>query len=471
MANSSAFLNSTEANLSSGSTIVVKVSVDNGTTNAPTYVKESFTGETDNLTLVPPPCLYGGASPAMEFMETNAASPVATCFSSGLQAFTTLASFDGTDGELPDAAPVQATDGNLYGTTWNGGASDLGTVFKTTPAGTLTTLYNFCRQSGCADGANPVAGLVQAANGDFYGTTSYGGTTNKGTVFRITPSGTLTTLHSFCSLSGCTDGSLPYAGLVQATNGNLYGTTQGGGAHNGGTVFKVTPSGALTTLYSFCRESGCGDGDWPEAGLVQATNGDFYGTTYFGGAGGDGTVFKITPTGTPTTLYSFCSQGAHPVCTDGGMPTAGLVQAADGNFYGTTEYGGASACEYGCGTIFKITPNGTLTTLHSLCSQTNCTDGEYPFAGLVQATNGDLYGATTAGGANGGYGMVFGLYVGLAPFVGTQPTSGEVGAAVKILGTNLTGATSVTFNGAAAAFTVVSPSLITTTVRPPARSR
>jgi len=511
-------LNSTEANLSSGSTIVVKVSVDNGTTNAPTYVKESFTGETDNLTLVPPPCLYGGASPAMEFMETNAASPVATCFSSGLQAFTTLASFDGTDGELPDAAPVQATDGNLYGTTWNGGASDLGTVFKTTPAGTLTTLYNFCRQSGCADGANPVAGLVQAANGDFYGTTSYGGTTNKGTVFRITPSGTLTTLHSFCSLSGCTDGSLPYAGLVQATNGNLYGTTvnggatglgtifkitpagtlttlysfcaqsnctdgsypwaalvqatngylygttQGGGAHNGGTVFKVTPSGALTTLYSFCRESGCGDGDWPEAGLVQATNGDFYGTTYFGGAGGDGTVFKITPTGTPTTLYSFCSQGAHPVCTDGGMPTAGLVQAADGNFYGTTEYGGASACEYGCGTIFKITPNGTLTTLHSLCSQTNCTDGEYPFAGLVQATNGDLYGATTAGGANGGYGMVFGLYVGLAPFVGTQPTSGEVGAAVKILGTNLTGATSVTFNGAAAAFTVVSPSLITTTV-------
>ena len=564
----------TQANFSSGTTIVVKTSVDSGTTSAPSCVAESFTGETDNLTLVPPCCPYGGASPAIEFMESNAASPAATCFSSGLQAFTTLVSFNGTDGENPVAAPVQATDGNLYGTTWNGGTSDLGTVFKTTPAGALTTLYSFCSQGvypECADGDNPEAGLVQTTNGYLYGTTSGGGAHNGGTVFKITPSGALTTLYSFCAQSNCTDGSYPYAGLVQTTNGYLYGTTSGGGAHNGGTVFKITPSGALTTLYSFCAQSNCTDGSYPYAGLVQATNGYLYGTTSGGGAHNGGTVFKITPSGALTTPYSFCAQsnctdGSYPYaglvqatngylygttsgggahnggtvfkitpsgalttpysfcaqsnCTDGSYPYAGLVQATngylygttsgggahnrgtvfkitpsgalttlhsfcpesgcadgaapyvglvqgtDGNFYGITDYGGANACAYGvggCGTIFRITPSGTLTTLYTFCSQTNCTDGGYP-AGLVQATNGDLYGATTEDGTNRGYGTVFGLYVGLTPFVETQPTSGGVGATVKILGTSLTGATGVSFNGAAAVFTVVSPSLITTTV-------
>jgi uncharacterized repeat protein (TIGR03803 family) len=456
----------TQANFSSGTTIVVKTSVDSGTTSAPSCVAESFTGETDNLTLVPPCCPYGGASPAIEFMESNAASPAATCFSSGLQAFTTLVSFNGTDGENPVAAPVQATDGNLYGTTWNGGTSDLGTVFKTTPAGALTTLYSFCSQGvypECADGDNPEAGLVQTTNGYLYGTTSGGGAHNGGTVFKITPSGALTTLYSFCAQSNCTDGSYPYAGLVQAADGNLYGTTSGGGAHNGGTVFKITPSGALTTPYSFCAQSNCTDGSYPYAGLVQATNGYLYGTTSGGGAHNRGTVFKITPSGALTTLHSFCPESG---CADGAAPYVGLVQGTDGNFYGITDYGGANACAYGvggCGTIFRITPSGTLTTLYTFCSQTNCTDGGYP-AGLVQATNGDLYGATTEDGTNRGYGTVFGLYVGLTPFVETQPTSGGVGATVKILGTSLTGATGVSFNGAAAVFTVVSPSLITTTV-------
>jgi uncharacterized repeat protein (TIGR03803 family) len=430
------------------------------------------------------------------------------------QTFTTLHSFDFTDGFEPLAALVQGTNGNLYGTTLGGGASsacpgNCGTVFEITPNGTLTTLYSFCAQSGCTGGEKPNAALIQATNGSFYGTAREGGANNDGTVFRIAPSGTLTTLHSFDN----TDGDFPVAGLIQATNGNFYGTTEAGGAYGLGTVFKITPSGALTTLhsfdgadgeapvagvvegtdgnfygttsdggasgyagtafkitpsgtlttlYSFCSQSNCTDGFEPFAALVQATNGNFYGTTYAGGAnssacpGNCGTVFEITPNGTLTTLYSFCAQTG---CTDGGMPSAALIQATDGNFYGTASGGGSSGF---AGTLFKITSSGVLTTLYSFCSQSNCTDGASP-NGLVQATNGKFYGTTGVAGTNGD-GTVFSLSVGLGPFVETEPTGGEVGAGVKILGSNLTGATSVTFNGVTAAFKVVSGSLITTTV-------
>ena len=280
-------------------------------------------------------------------------------------------------------------------------------------------------------------------------------------VFKITPSGTLTTLYSFCSQSGCTDGSIPLAGLVQATDGDFYGTTDGGAGTcpppGCGTVFKITPSGTLTTLHSFNGT----DGYAPDAGLVQATDGDFYGTTEYGGTNGEygGTVFKITPGGTLTTLYRFCSQ-TH--CADGGDPSGGLVQAADGDLYGTTKYSGGGGGNFR-GTIFKMTPSGTLTTLYSFCSQTNCADGTAPQAGLVQDTNGDLYGTTSSGGENND-GTVFRLSVGLGPFVKPRPPFGKVGAAVKILGTNLTGAASVSFDGTAAVFTVVSGSEITTTV-------
>src|ERR1022692_367381 len=212
------------------------------------------------------------------------------------------------------------------------------------------------------------------------------------------------------------------------------------------------PAQTLTTLFSFDGTHG----QQPAGTLVQATNGDLYGTTYAGGANnGGGTVFKITPGGTLTTLYNFCSQTN---CTDGATPYAWLVQAANGDLYGTTYAGGANN---GGGTVFKITPGGTLTTLYSFCSQSGCTDGGSPYAGLVQDTNGDFYGTTADGG---GSGTVFRLSVGLGPFVKTQPPNGKVGAAVEILGTNLTGATSLSFNGTAAVFTVVSPTLITTTV-------
>ena len=176
----------------------------------------------------------------------------------------------------------------------------------------------------------------------------------------------------------------------------------------------------------------------------------------------NGTIFKITPNGALTTLYRFCSQSG---CTDGNSPYGALVQATNGDLYGATEIGGAN-CTFpytGCGTVFKITPSGTLTTLYSFCAQSGCPDGQQPATALIQATNGDLFGTASLGGADGD-GTVFSLSVGLGPFVETQTTSGKVGAAVKILGTDLTGATSVSFNGTAATFTVISPSLITTTV-------
>ena len=437
------------------------------------------------------------------------------------QTLTTLHSFDGTDGTYPSGL-IQATDGNIYGVTTVGGAycKGCGTVFNITLAGTLTTLHSFCSEPGCPDGQIP-NGMIQAANGEFYGTTTNGGTHgNNGTVFemplggtlttlhsmdpgsrypdrpliqaadgnfygdsqggtnfdgsiyKINPSGKLTTLYIFCSLSDCPDGDGPN-GLIQATDGNFYGTTAFGGANSSscglgcGTVFKITPGGTLTTLYSFCSQTNCTDGDYPFEGLIQANDGNFYGTTHEGGIvtsncdTGCGTIFKITPRGTLTTLYSFCSQTN---CTDGYLPTGVLVQGTDGNIYGTTTAGGAStgSCGDGCGTVFQITPGGTLATLYSFCSLTKCADGSQAGA-LMQDTNGVFYGTSVVGGAKND-GTVFSLSVGLGPFVALQTTSGPVGAAVAILGNDLTGSTRVSFNGAPAMFTVVSATEITTTV-------
>ena len=353
---------------------------------------------------------------------------------------TTLYSFGGSDGEYPIASLLQGVDGDLYGTTDLGGANGHGTVFKITLAGKLTMLYNFCSRTNCADGATPFAGLVQTADGTFYGTTAEGGANNVGTVFRITSGGALTTLHNFDGSGG----SYPYAQLVQSSNGSFYGTTFQGGANNDGTVFKITAGGRLTSLHSFDGT----DGEEPVEALVQATDGDFYGTTKGGGAHYLGTVFKITSGGTLTTLYTFDGDG------NGEFPYDGLVQATDGDLYGTT--GGAAR---GDGSIFKITTAGKLTTLYAFDGK----DGDAPLGGLLQATNGTFYGTTNGGGADGD-GTVFSVAVGLGPFVETLPSSGKVGTAVIILGDNLTGASGVTFHGTPANFQVVSNSEITTKV-------
>jgi uncharacterized repeat protein (TIGR03803 family) len=301
--------------------------------------------------------------------------------------------------------------------------------------------------------------LLQATNGDFYGVTVKGGANNDGTIFKITPGGTLTTLYQFCSNTDCSDGEQPAAGLVQAANGNLYGTTIYGGNltcdppydFGCGTVFSITPGGEVKTLYSFCSLSNCADGEYP-AGLVQAANGTFYGTTFQGGANGSGTVFKLNAADKLTTLHNFCSQTE---CTDGEFPVARMVQATDGNFYGTTSLGGDNYY----GTVFEITAAGKLTTLHSF----DGTDGSNVYAVLFQATNGAFYGTTFTGGTDD-YGTVFSLSTGLGAFVETLPTSGKVGVTVSILGTDLTGSKGVTFNGRAATFTVASKSRIKATV-------
>jgi uncharacterized repeat protein (TIGR03803 family) len=421
------------------------------------------------------------------------------------------------DGASPMGGLLQATNGDLYGITefggtYMGGDEGGGTVFKITPDGTLTTLYRFCAQTGCPDGQWPITALMQATNGDLYGTTEFGGTYNSGTVFKITPTGALTTLYSFCAQSGCPDGDDPETSLVQAANGDLYGTTRFGGVGSTcdsgcgyGTIFKITPTDALTTLYScnespcpegtiptdlvasatgavfgtmsggvlggtvfeitpsgpttlyiFCNPGGCqpGDGKSPYD-LLAGADGDLYGLSE-GGVYGGGTVFRIAPSGTFYTLHEFCLQNG---CPDGRYPVS-LIQATDGNLYGTTESNTIGDLEKVPATIFKITPNGELTTLYTFCIN-GCTRGDYQYAaGLIQDTNGDIYGITEQ--ADGG--SIFALAIGLGPFVKALPTFGNAGTVIAILGTDLTGATSVTFNGTAATFTVASPTAIRSTV-------
>ncbi len=323
-------------------------------------------------------------------------------------ALKTLQSFDGTDGYYPHGGLMQAGDGNLYGTTYGIYNGSLGTVFQITTEGKLTTLHSF---TGCSDGANPYAVLIQAGNGNLYGTTPSGGVASSGAVFQITPQGTLKLLHSFSKPSSTytnSDGDDPLAGLIQSSDGNLYGTCWGGGANSWGTVFKITTGGTLTTLYSFNYFP---DGAEPGGSLIQANDGDLYGTTSFGGEYGSGTVFRITTGGTLTTLYSFSATSkSYPYTnSDGANPLAGLIQGSDGNLYGTTVYGGTN----GYGTVFRITTSGTLTTLYTfsaLSSSNTNSDGALPYAGLIQARDGNLYG-TCVGGGTAGDGTVFSLNI------------------------------------------------------------
>jgi uncharacterized repeat protein (TIGR03803 family) len=326
---------------------------------------------------------------------------VVCAISSQAQTFTSLFSFDQTDGDNPYSALVLGANGNFYGTTSSEYGSDHGTAFEISSDGALTTLYTFCSLPNCADGSYPVSGMTLSTDGNFYGVTNGGGSYGYGTFFKMSPEGTLTTLYSFC----CANGTYPTGGVLQGANGNFYGVTSYGGTSGYGTIFEVTPAGVLTTLYSFCSHTNCTDGSIPFGGLVQITNGTLYGTTAAGGAYGNyqnGTVFKLTKNGKFSTLYSFCSQTN---CADGRYPLSGLVRAKNGKLYGTTAWGGPylNLCNngYGCGTVFEITTTGKLATLYNFCSKTNCADGDLPIAALIQASNGKLYGGAQFGGENG----------------------------------------------------------------------
>jgi uncharacterized repeat protein (TIGR03803 family) len=315
-------------------------------------------------------------------------------------AVNTVLTFNQSNGAYPYAGVVQGSDFFLYGTTLQGGASYAGSIYRiATNGSSFSNLYGF---TGGSDGNYPTAGLVQGRDGALYGTTHEGGNDSDGTVFKITTNGLFTTLYQF---TGAGDGMGPWAGLVQGRDGNFYGTTAYGGASGGrGTVFRITPAGVRTTLHTF---HGSLDGANPEAGLVQGADGWLYGATSAGGSHDEGTVFKMTTNGALTTLHQFSG-------SDGSSPVAALIQQPDGTFYGTTEAGGLG----GYGTVFKITTNGALSTLVWF----TWTNGAYPQAPLVLGADGNYYG-TTAYGGNGGYGTTFRLVAPMPPRITRQPTN------------------------------------------------
>ena len=354
------------------------------------------------------------------------------------------------DGAVPTTPPILGSDGNLYGVTGAGG-SDLnngggwGTVYKLTLDGQLTTLYTFCTVSPCLDGASP-AGIMQAADGYLYGVTDYaGGDSNAGTLFKISTTGEFSIVHTFCSLANCADGSAPGSAPIQGIDGSLIGTTRWGGTHGGGVVYALSPLGTFNVVHTFfCANGPCPRGYAPN-GVVQDAAGNLFGTTLFGGSAGDGTAFEITSTQQFKLLHSF-TYGA-------GTDPNRLTLGNDGNFYGTTE--GIN----GYGTIYRITPAGAYTTLH------NFTYGgsTVPYTGLYQAPDGNFYRAIEYYGINSN-GAEYSFNYNLGPLVQTVPLRGTVGTSVNILGNGLTGSTSVTFNGVEAAFTVESDTYIKATV-------
>ena len=347
-----------------------------------------------------------------------------------------------TDGKVAAGVLIMDKSGNLYGVTLYGGAhGNGGTVFELVPnsnktAYTEKVLYSFCSTGGsaCTDGAYPVAGLIVDASGNLYGMTDAGGAHGNasadtgGTVFELTPNADKTAythklLYSFCSTGGtsCTDGQSPEDAPIMDSAGNLYGTTQFGGAHGKGTVFELMPNSKKTAytqklLYSFCSTGGtsCTDGSLPAAGLIMDKSGNLYGTTNTGGANGKGTVFELTPNSNKTAfthklLYSFCATGGTS-CTDGEIPAAGLLMDSAGNLYGTADLGGAhgNASQGTGGAVFELLPNASKTaftykTLYSFCATggTNCTDGTQPNGGVIMNSSGNLYGTTYYGGAHG----------------------------------------------------------------------
>jgi uncharacterized repeat protein (TIGR03803 family) len=425
---------------------------------------------------------------------------VALTVSASAQTYTEIVSFNGNSAAGPNTPLVQGLDGNLYGTTYYGGTGTCfdgdgigcGVVF-TIVNGKLGIVYNF-QQSGINYPANS---LLLAEDGNFYGTAPTGG----GTIFKITPSGALSTLYQFNESSG---GYALGGGLIQAADGNLYGTTAFGGASSAfcpsgcGTVFKLTPKGVLSTLYSFCPQNYCPDGENPEGRLVQGADGNFYGTTFSGGLYKKGTIFRVSSQGVFKLLYTFPGNIYHDapgliLGTDGnfygatysyayqitrsgvftelaslgdnGYAPYSVIQGNDGNLYGATLGGG----NYGLGEIFEMPTEGTSgTTLYSFSGYPS--NGSYPFAGLVQATDGTFYGTTFSGGSSScnfdsaGCGTVFSYDAGLAPFVSFVQGLAKIGQTFIVLGQGFTGTTSVSLNGIPATFTVKSDTALSVTV-------
>ncbi|MGA9471298.1 MAG: choice-of-anchor tandem repeat GloVer-containing protein [Terriglobales bacterium] len=401
----------------------------------------------------------------------------------------------------------QGQDGNLYSTIETNGAYNSGSVYKMTTAGVYTPFYSFCVEgSHCAStGGYPLGGVTLGFDGNLWGTTQNGGKYAVGTVFKITSAGTLTNVYSFTN--GKDDGvpnypvfqgqdgnmygvsEVPYGGEygaffklttkgkitaklfdysdgespnlpAQGTDLNFYGTTQyGGDAYiNCGVVYKATAAGKIGVLHNFAEYPN--DGCQPIGVLVQGNDGDFYGTTYGGGTtNNNGTVFKISSTGAYTLLYSFTfgnPSSANPY--DARHPVAGLTLGTDGNLYGVGEHGGTADH----GAIFEITPTGTETVLHNFCA-VNCADGMLPTTPMVLHTDGKFYG-NTAGNSNGGESVFYSFDVELQPFVKLVTWSAKDGATAEILGQGFTGTSGVSFNGTAASFKVVSDTYLTATV-------
>lgn len=268
-------------------------------------------------------------------------------------------------------------------------SADVTSIAVSCQSGTESVLHSFSGPP--TDGREPYGSLIQASDGNFYGMTNLGGASNLGTVFEITPGGTETVLHSFQGAP--TDGASPLGSLIQGSDGNFYGVTSAGGTSNNGVVFKITPGGTETVLHSF--QGNPTDGAAPRGSLVQASDGNFYGTTYFGGANGSGAVFKITSGGIETVLYSFDNS-----FSGFGYPYGGLIQGSDGNLYGMTSAGGPA----NFGVVFEITTGGTATGLHTFLGAP--TDGAYPLGNLIQGSGNNLFGMTTEGGASSD-GVVF----------------------------------------------------------------
>jgi uncharacterized repeat protein (TIGR03803 family) len=318
-----------------------------------------------------------------------------------------FADFNGGNGWEPYASVVQATDGNFYGAATNGIYGTVGNMFRMTPSGKITSIYKFCSLPDCADGGGVESAPILGSDGNLYGVTTVGGGSGLtgdagGTVFQMTLDGKYTVIYTFCSISNCADGATPN-GIILGSDGNFYGTTVYGGVGDGGpgVIFKVTPAGTYTRLHAFCAEANCADGEKPFFPPVQGNDGNLYGAANDGGTLGGGVIYKVTPSGQYSVIYNFCYSQQTGACVQGSYPNA-IVKDANGNFVGTAD-GGTS----GYGVVFKVTPAGHYTVLHNFAPDRNLGP---PAAPLTLASDGNLYGTFIGGGSGSWFFAWGGIY-------------------------------------------------------------